>query len=263
MKQLLYLLLFSLAACNNNEVSAPAASDIPSREKQLADAVKQFPDSAILSENLIQYYRENGNYDNAIKTANAALQKDSLKARFWDIKATLLFEDGDTLAAIKAFERSVDLDAQPEVIISLGALYAQTKNPLALALADGLLMANKADAEKEALFIKGLYHSNSNDKNAAIAFFDRCIALNYTFMDAYREKARALYDLGKYNEALMVLDRAVTLQNNFDEGYYYMGRNFEKLNKIPEAIEMYEKALLYDPGYAEAKDALAALGIKK
>ena len=79
-------------------------------------------------------------------------------------------------------------------------------------------------------------------------------------MEAYREKAIALYDLGKYKEALAVLDKAVTLQNGFDEGYYYKGRCFEKLNKIPEAIEMYERALMYDKDYVEAKEALAKLG---
>jgi tetratricopeptide (TPR) repeat protein len=125
-----------------------------------------------------------------------------------------------------------------------------------------LIYANKAEAEKEALFIKGLYFSRTGNKKKAISFFDGCLALNYSFMEAYREKAEALYDLGNYNEALKVLNKAVTLQNNFDEGYYFMGKNLEKLNKIPEAIEMYQRALMYDPGYIEAKEALARLGIK-
>ena len=197
-----------------------------------------------------------------ISTVNNILLSDSLNARLWDVKATLHFEVGDTLLAIRAFEKSIDINPQPDVIISLGVLYAQTKNPLALAMADGLIMAKKAEAEKEAFFIKGLYFSNTNDKINAILFFDKCIALNYTFMEAYREKGIALYDLGKYKEALEILDKAVTLQNNFDEGYYYMGRTLEKMNKASEAIDMYQTALLYDPGYIEAKEALARLGIK-
>jgi tetratricopeptide (TPR) repeat protein len=261
MKQLTYLLLLLMLACNNDEGSQQK-DDAPSKEKQLMDAVRQFPDSALLVENLAQYYRENSHYEKAIQSINIALQKDSLNARFWDIKATLHFEDGDTLAAIKAFERSIDLSPQPDVIISLGVLYAQTKNQMALAIADGLMLGKKAAAEKEAFFIKGLYFSNMNDKKLAISYFDKCLNLNYSFMEAYREKAIALYDLGNYNEALKVLDRAVTLQNNFDEGYYFMGRNLEKLNKPTEAIEMYQQALLYDPEYIEAKDALARLGVK-
>ncbi len=260
-KYFLFFLLIA-SACNNNDTSKKEADGVPNKELQLIEASRQFPDSLLLVENLAQYYRENGNYDQAIKTVNDVLQKDSLNGRLWDIKATLHFEDADTLDAIKAYERSIDLDPQPPVIISLGALYAQTKNPLALVMADGLLYANKAQAEKEALFIKGLYYSSINEKNKAIDFFNKCLAINYGFMEAYREKASALYSLGKYNEALLVLDKAVTLQNNFDEGYYYMGRNLEKLNKLPEAIEMYQRALLYDPEYMEAKQALVKLGVK-
>lgn len=262
MRHFFYLPLLLLLACNNNEKAAPAHTALPVKEKELTEAIKQYPDSALLVENLVQYYRETGNYPQAITSINAALSKDSMNARFWDIKATLHFENADTLSAIKAFENSVNIFPQPDVIISLAVLYAQTSNPMALAMADALLQANKAEAEKEAYFIKGLYHSNKGDKNLSISFFDKSLALNYSFMEAYREKAIALYDMGKYNEALLVLDKAVTLQNGFDEGYYYKGRCLEKLNKIPEAIEMYQRALLYDPNYIEAKEALARLGMK-
>ena len=81
-------------------------------------------------------------------------------------------------------------------------------------------------------------------------------------MDAYREKAIALYDLSRYKEALAVLDKAVTLQNNFDEGYYYRGKCLEKLNRIEEAIESYQSALMYSPDYTEATEALQRLGVK-
>jgi tetratricopeptide (TPR) repeat protein len=261
MKQLFYMPLLLLLACNSNEKAAAPKDDTPAVEQELKNAIRQYPDSALLVENLVQYFRENGNYDQALSSINSALAKDSTNARFWDIKATLHFENADTLAAIRAFENSVELNPQPDVIISLGVLYAQTANPLALAMADGLLQANKADAEKEAYFIKGLYHSAKGDKNMAITFFDKCLSINYGFMEAYREKAIALYDMGKYKEALAVLEKAVTLQNGFDEGYYYKGKCLEKLNRVPEAIESYQRALMYDPNYVEAKQALSRLGV--
>lgn len=262
MKYLLYLPFIALIACNNNEKAVQQDSGIPAREKELTSLTEQYPDSALLVENLVQYYRENGNYSSAIAAMNKALKKDSTNARFWDIKGILHIENGDTALSLQSLERSVDLFPQPDVVISLGILYAQTKNANALAVADGLILADKAKAEKEALFIKGLYYSAIGEKNKAISLFDQCLSLNYSFMEAYREKAIALYDLGKYQEAITTLDRATTLQNNFDEGYYYKGRCFEKLNKIPEAIESYQTALMYDPGYIEAKDALGKLGVK-
>lgn len=262
MKYLLYITIALMVACNDNEKAAEPVSDIPAKEKELTGLVEKYPDSSLLVEELTQYYRENGDYTSAISTIAKALKKDSSNARFWDIKGTLHIENADTLLSLQALERSVDLNPQPDVIISLGILYAQTKNPNALVMADGLILADKAKAEKEALFIKGLYYSSTGDKNKAIALFDQCLALNYSFMEAYREKAIALYDLGKYKEAINVLEKATTLQNNFDEGYYFMGRCYEKLKDIPKAIEAYQTALMYDPNYIEAKDALGKLGVK-
>lgn len=265
MKNFFFCLLVICSSCNDKKQEekpiTPPVETIPAEEKSLQEAVDKYPDSLILTENLIQYFRDNGNYLNAIKEIDHVIKKDSINARLWDIKAILHFENGDTINSIKSFEKAVNIFPAPEYVISLGTLYAQTKNALALEMANGLLMGKKANANKEAFFIKGLYYSFINEKEKAISFFDKCLAMNYTFMDAYREKAIALYDLGKYEEALAVLDKAITLQNSFDEGYYYSGRCLEKLNRKQEAILAYQNALVYDPEYTEAKEALAKLGV--
>ena len=257
------VLLITIIACNNGDqvkenieiaVSSPAA-----REKILQDSILKFPDSILIKENLIQFYRDVPDYDKALALTNKVLQKDSLNDRLWDIKATLHFENDDTLNAIGSFETALNINPQPRYIILLGSLYAQTKNPKALDMADFLLKAKVADTEKEAFFIKGLYYNYTGEKLKAISFFDKCLNLDHNYMLAYREKAIALYDMGKYADAVTVLDKAVTLQNKFDEGYYWLGRTLEKLNKPKEAIEEYKTALRYSPDYLEAKEALERL----
>ena len=262
MKYLLLIAVVLFCACNNDDNTAKSNNTLAaSQEQTLKDAVAQYPDSAILKESLIQYYREAGNYKNAIATVDNAILKDSSSARLWDIKATLSFENGDTAQAIHSFEKAVEIAADPVYLISLGTLYAETKNPNALIMADALL-SSKAKAEKESYFIKGLYYSYKGEKEKSITYFDKCLSISYTYMQAYSEKALALYDLKKYNEALAVLDKALTLQNNYDEGYYYQGLCLEKLNRPAEAIESYQSAVAYDPDYIEAKAALARLGVK-
>lgn len=255
--------LFLVLSCTNQEQQKPIPLPVANaQEKEMQDAIAAFPDSLLLRENLVQYYRDNGNYDMAIAATIAAIKKDSNNARLWDIKGTLHFEDGDTLNAIGSFEKAIEFFPDPQYIMSLGTLYAETKNVKALDMADALLIGKNAKADKEALFIKGLYYNYSGDKKKAIIFFDNALALDYTFMFAYREKSIALYDLGKFEPALEVLDKAITLQNNFEEGYYWSGRCLEKLNRTSEAIDDYKMALIYDPEYIEAKDALARLGVK-
>ena len=257
----LVMILVLFTACNGKD-SPVVSGDSTNPEKLMKDAITAFPDSLLLKENLVQYYRDNGEYDMSLATTNDAIKKDSLNPRLWNMKATLYFENEDTVNSIKAFEKGIGLSPDPQYIISLATIYAETKNAKALAMADALLLAKKTKSDKEAFFIKGLYYNYSGDKAKAIDLFDKCLAMDYTYMFAYREKAIALYDLGRYEAALSVADKAVTLQNNFDEGHYWRGRCLEKLNRPGDAIEAYHTALLYSPDYIEAQDALARLGVK-
>jgi tetratricopeptide (TPR) repeat protein len=265
MKQILNTFLSAIFfyACNNATQEQPVTQQqMPVQQKEMKDAVAKYPDSILLKETLIQYYQDNGNYDMALAETNNAIKKDSTDPRFWDKKAELYLLQDDTANAIHSFEKAIEIFPDPQYIMSAGWLYAQTKNPNALVMADALLMGKNARAEKEANLIKGLFYSATGEKQKAIGFFDNCLAIDYTYMNAYREKAITLYDQAKYEDAIKVLTKAVTLQNKFDEGYYWLGRCFEKLNNNKDAVESYKNALLYNPDYVEAKDALGKLGGK-
>lgn len=252
-------LLMIIISCNNQDHAKPNTEIAYGREEILKDSILKFPELLLLKEELIQLYRDSAEYNKAIRITNEALEKDSLHPRLWDIKATLYFENEDTLNAITSFETALKLNPSPRYLILLGSLYAQTKKVRALLIADALIKTKLPETEKEAFFIKGLYYNYTGDKKTAITFFDKCLNLDNRHMFAYREKGIALYDMGKYEDAITVLDKAVSLQNNFDEGYYWLGRCLEKLNKPNDAIEEYKTALLYAPDYVEAKDALARL----
>lgn len=257
---LFVIILF--ASCTNNTTTKTETNKDDTGLVNLKQAFAIYPDSLLILEKLIQSYRGMGNYDSALLLTDNAIKRDSEIAELWDIKATLHYENADTLHSIKAFERAINIYALPEYIISLGILYAETKNPQALVLSDALILGNKSRAEKEALFIKGLYYNYTGNKKKALSFFDSSISVDYTYMFAYREKGIALYDLGRYNDAIQVLTKAVTIQNNFDEGYYWLGKCDEKLNMISAAIENYQTALMYDKDFVEAKEALKRLGAR-
>lgn len=261
-RPLLLIALFLTAGCNSNEEAVTKRDAVPAKEKELRDAIAQYPDSALLKKTLVQYFEDNDNFDMALAELDNMIAKDTGDATLWDKKAQLYLLKDDTAKAVHAYEKAIAVFPDPQYVMSLGWLYAKTKNPQAVEIADALLQADKAKAAKEAWLIKGLYYSNTGDKQQALAAFDNCLAMDYTFMFAYREKAIVLYDMGQYEEALKLLQKATTLQNSFDEGYYWMGQCFEKLGKREEAIESYRTALMYNAGFMEAKDALAKLGVK-
>lgn len=258
----LILLLFILSACNDAVQPVAKHEELPGKEKTLRDAIARYPDSSALRDSLIYYYEDNGNLDMALAEANKAIAHDSSNANFWDVKALLFIEKRDTPNAVKAYEKAIDIFPDPEYIMSLGLLYAYTKNSNALTMADALIVGKNAAAEKEALIIKGIYYNTLNDKQKALAFFNTCLQLSYTYMPAYLQKGITLYEMEKYDESIKVFSKAVTLQNSFSEGYYWLGKCYEKLKDTNTAIENYKLAILYDPEYVEAKDALARLGVK-
>jgi tetratricopeptide (TPR) repeat protein len=266
MKSILCFLLLgtTIIACNDTDKNTPqpppAVAD--AREQQYRDAITQYPDSMVLRKTLIQYFLDNDNFDKAIAETDIAITKDSADATLWDKKAELYSYKKDTAKAIAAYETAINILPDPQYVMSLGWLYAKTKNAKAIEVADALLLASKAKAEKEALLIKGLYYAETGDNNSAIAAFNNCLAIDYTFMFAYREKAIVQYNTGKYDAAVATLQKAVTLQNNFDDGYYWLGRCYEKLNNPSEAINNYKTALFYNEFFDEAKDALGRLGVK-
>jgi tetratricopeptide (TPR) repeat protein len=254
------IVILVFVACNSGDktVNPPPANE-QNAIQSIKNEIKEHPDSLMLKENLIEAYRNQGYYDSAISIANQEIKKDSGSAYLWNIKASLYFENNDTMNAINSLKHAIDIYPLPEYLVALGTVYAEIKDPKSLLIADELLSANKIKSGKDAYFIKGLYYNYMNEPKKAIANLDSCLSLDFTYMYAYREKGIALYTEKKYEDALKVLKRAVTIQNNFDEGYYWMGKCYEKLNKKDEAIQSYQNALLYDKDFIEARKALTRL----
>ncbi len=171
----------------------------------------------------------------------------------------VLKEKGDTAGAIASLEDAIRLAPVPQYIYLVAPLYAVTKNVKAIQAGKLLIKTGDIKYTEAGYYVQGLYYSSVNSKEKAIPFFDEAVKTDYTFMEAYLEKALALYDLSKYAEAADVLSKAVTIQNNFDAGYYYLGRCYEKLNRKEDAANAYRKALMYDPDYEEAAEALSKL----
>lgn len=263
MKKLFFFgFIATMVSCTSNHEKKETVPTATDAFGALKEEIKRYPDSLLLHEMLIQQYRDSGYYDSAINMADRVLQKDSTIARFWYIKGTLQIENEDTLGGIKSYEQAANLYPSEKNLAELGNIYAITGNKKAIAVADLLSKNPELKIQRNPYFIKGIYYNAIGDNIAAIPFFDKCLAISYTDMEAYLAKAISLSDMQKNTEALAVLDKALTLQNNFEVGYYYKGKTLEKLNRKDEAIEAYQQALLYDKNYTEAKEALNRLGAK-
>ncbi|MES1197727.1 MAG: tetratricopeptide repeat protein [Chitinophagaceae bacterium] len=222
----------------------------------LKEALKEIPNSFFLYLSLARSYDAQNKTDEALNICNEILDKDPDHADVLKMKADLLNKKGKTFEAIKTLEtayRIFPFDA--ELNYELAYQYAETKNPKVVALCDSLIQKDSLHLHAEPYYLKGLYFSNINDKAKAIDLFDQAIQHDYSYLNAYIGKGRALYDQKKINEAMKVFQLAIKISSTFADAYYWMGKCQEASGQKEEALLNYQRAYGLDKTFTEAKEA--------
>lgn len=222
--------------------------------------LKQYPDSAGIRMQLINALDSLGMYKDAIAQTDSMIAKDSLNNGLWFAKAQLLESNKDTSAAIESYKKALSIYPSIEAQLNLANLFAETKNPQALALIQAvsqMRLGREMDANCD--FIAGVYYSRIGNHEQAIALFDRTINNNYQLMEAYMEKGFIYFDTKKYEEALKVFERAITVNNLYADAYYWQAKCYEALGNKEEALINYKRSLELDKQLKEAREAIKRL----
>ncbi len=222
----------------------------------LKQCVARFPYNSEFSRRLSEAYLQAGESSAALEQYNAILTTDPANFEAWYQKGGLLARLKDTAQAISALEKAYELQPLQIFGISLANLYAETKNPRALALCDELLRKDTLQELTDALFIKGLYYSNIDRPEEALEAFDKCIKRDWKFIEAYIEKGIIQFTRKKYDDALQTFALGAKVSNTYADAYYWMGRCYEARGDKNEAVKNYERALALDMNFSEAREAL-------
>jgi tetratricopeptide (TPR) repeat protein len=99
---------------------------------------------------------------------------------------------------------------------------------------------------------RGLAFSNKGDLHAAIADYDKSIALNPSYPLAYYNRGRDFQNRGQLDKALEDYNRAVALNTDYFEAYNNAGTVYYTMGRFAEAIESFKMALTLKPSYAAA-----------
>ncbi len=226
----------------------------------LRHAAAIFPNSLAIHLSLIQSYADARQTKEALAVSDSFLQRQPQSAGILMIKADLLQEINDTAGSIAMLERArAYAPANEELCYSLAFKYAQGKSPRCVPLCDSLIRADSADRKPEPFYFKGVYYSNTGQSSKAMALFDEAIAADYSFLDAYMEKGKLLYDDGKFPVALKVFGLATTVSPTFADAYFWQAKCEDALGKKDEAALDYDRAYGLDKSLTEARDAAARL----
>lgn len=105
----------------------------------------------------------------------------------------------------------------------------------------------------------GLALFHTGDRAAALASFDRAIALRADQPDAHSNRAMALHALGRYPEALESADRALFLDPRHVQALNNRGLVLRELDRCAEGLAAVDRALALAPDFTDALASRAAL----
>lgn len=259
------LLLLLAVSCNTGEPGNEKRPGMSDEEKALIEKLQKevnlHPDSLGVRYQLMNAYTQGEQYKEALLQNDTLLLNDSANAAVWFRRGEIYLQTSDTANGLMALKRAItDAPAFAEPQLLLASVYAAQLNAESVNIADKII-ATSQDIRtiSHARFIKGLYYSNLNETDKALAQFDECLKSDYTFLDAYIEKGLLLYDGQKYPEALSVFERSIQVSNTFAEGYYNAGRCEEAMGNVEDAKSYYSKALALDKTMTVASEALEKL----
>lgn len=263
MKKLIFIFIISsfIVACTNNDkAGAPVDQAKLKVIGDLSKQVKENPDSAGLRMKLVNSFDSLKMYKEAIAQTDSLIKKDSLNNGLWFTKAQLQEDNKDTAAAIRSYEKALNIYPSIEAQLSLANLFAESKNQNALKICKNVsAMGLGRETDASCNFIAGIYFARTGDKKQALQLFDKAINDNYTLMEAYMEKGFIYYDNHNYPQALQTFETALTINKTYADAYYWKAKCNEAMGNKPEAILNYKRSLGLDKQLKEAQEAIKRL----
>jgi tetratricopeptide (TPR) repeat protein len=124
---------------------------------------------------------------------------------------------------------------------------------------DSLLKSHEAQTVAAAHYYLGIYAAEKKDTISALQNFDKSIVADYTFLEAYIEKAALLLSLGKAPQAQAELQLLREVAPTYPACHYWIAKVAEAQKQVGIAIEHYKLALSLDSSLVEAQQGLQRL----
>jgi len=267
MNKFLLTILFAIAffSCKEEKEKDTVAADkkiveIPNFIKEMIATAKKDSINTDLKLKIVTSLDSLGFYKEALSRLDELITKDSLNNVFWLERGLICKQSGDTLAAIKSFKYAAKIYPTPSSLMELANLYAETKNPLTLSISKQLLEMNPGgDYNAQAYLLVGIYYAKIGDKTNALTFYNKSIAEDFHFSEAYLEKGYLLYNDKKYADALKNFTQLTQVNQTFADGYYWQAKCLEALNDRANSKIMYQKTIQLDTNIIEAAKAIERL----
>ncbi len=222
----------------------------------LNEALKDLPASVLLRLSLARAYDAQNKTGEALAVCQDLLQHAPERVDVLKLTASLQERKGNKPESVRFLEKAYSLAPfDIDLNYMLALQYAETKNGKLLSLCDSLIRIDTLKVHGEPYYYKGIYYSNINEKQKAIAQFNEAILHDYNFIEAHIEKGAVLFELKKYEDALKVFNLALTISPNVADTYYWIAKCEQALGQKQDARLNYQRAYGLDKTFTAAKDS--------
>jgi tetratricopeptide (TPR) repeat protein len=201
-------------------------------------------------------------HGDALASLDRILKNDPQNAEAFYMSGRVALDMGDTTRAIRALEKSVQLDAEnADAWLFLGRIFSNNNNPRALQFFDNALRVDSTSLE--AREFKGAYYKRRGEFDNAFAVYKDIIARNPDYSNAYFDMGTIYLDLDSLGKAYDNFNIAIQTDPLFVKAYYFRGITSEKQGRKEAALADYTQAAKMSPNYTEAVEAKERLELKK
>lgn len=179
---------------------------------------------------LIFYYKNNGQYDEAISVCDDILSDDNIPDPIYD---TFIMYKGISLFYLNNFQDALNLF--DESITKFNTQYS------------------------EPYFYSGVIFHKSGLFEDAVKYLDEAIKLDDTESRYFSYKGRAQMELKMYNEAIKDFTKAIILNQNEKVSFYNRGLCYYHLGFLENALMDFNKTLELDPSFEPAEDNIKVI----
>lgn len=102
------------------------------------------------------------------------------------------------------------------------------------------------------LHLLAVAQSRMGKRDAALASYNRALAVQPDNASALTNRGAALHELKRFDEALASYDHALAAQPDYAEAFYNRGITLKELKRFEEALASYDRAVSLRPDYYEA-----------
>ncbi|MDR0789519.1 MAG: tetratricopeptide repeat protein [Bacteroidales bacterium] len=225
----------------------------------LQDAIKADSKSSeayLKSAELSLYLRD---YEKVNFNVNQVLLIDKLNPKAYFLKGWTLKEQGDTLKAVEAYKKAIELKPDyGDVFEELGLLYAKKGDGLAVEYLNSAININPKNTT--AMYALGLFYQTNENYQKALDIYKQVLDINPNETKTLNSVgAINMYEKKDYAVALDCFTKAIATDSNYVLAWLNRGDTYERMGEVQKAKEDYRKVLTLDPTQEFAKSHLEKL----